>query len=105
MRLVVKETDDGFEFVSTNDHKYVVIYEIEGEICEPEIVDARQIFDKMDMSDCYDISIKRLLLVDGAKLIGCRFRGTHHDFKEKLKMKIENVITGEVYDVGYGSDH
>lgn len=105
MNLILKETEDGLEFVATNNHKYVVIYEIEGEICEPEIKTAKEIFDTMDMSDCYDISIKRLMLVDGAKLIGCRFRGTWHDLNDRLKMKIENVITGEVYDVGYGSDH
>lgn len=103
--MILKETEDGFEFVATNNHKYVVIYEIEGEICDPEVVTASQIFDKMDLSDCYDISVKRLLLADGAKLIGCRFRGTWHNGKDPLKMQIENVITGEVYDVGYGSDH
>lgn len=38
-------------------NKYLVTYIIEGEICEPVIETAIQIFNKMDMDDCYDIEI------------------------------------------------
>jgi hypothetical protein len=87
-------------------NKYLVIYEIEGKICEPEISTAAGVFNKMAFDDCYDISIKRLVLITPeAKLIGCVFRGAWHDFKAPLKMVIENMITGEVYDVGYAPDH
>lgn len=88
-------------------NKYLVIYEIEGEICEPAIETATQIFDKMDLSDCYDITIKRIFLIDGSKVGECRFRGTWHDPKEPLKMVIEAMYPAPPlpYDIGYGTDH
>ena len=105
MNLILRETEDGLEFVATNNHKYMVIYECEGEIYEPKIVTASQIFNEMDMSDCYDISVRRLTLVDGAELFECHFHGKWHDAKDPLKMKIDNAATGEVYDIGYGFHH
>ena len=92
-------------------HKYLVIYEDnDGELTAPIIQTARQIFDTMDMSDCHGTTIKGMWLIDGYKLIECRFRGTWHDPKEPLKMAIEAVCPAtpeqmEPYDVGYGTDH
>ncbi len=106
MRMIVKEMEDGgLEFVATNNHKYLVCYKVEGEVCDPVVETAKEIFDKMEWTDCYDIKIIRIVLVEEGKLIYCRFRGKYHDLKEPLKMVIENVVTGEIYDVGYAPEH
>lgn len=90
---------------------YLVIYEnCDGELMTPVIESARQIFSTMDMSDCHGITIKRMWLIDGYKLIECRFRGTWHDPKEPLKMVIEAVCPATIkqmnpFDIGYGTDH
>lgn len=92
-------------------HKYLVIYEDnDGELLEPVIQTARQIFDTMDMSDCHGTTIKGMWLIDGYKLIECRFCDTWYDPKEPLKMAITRMypITieqPEPYDIGYGTDH
>ena len=89
-------------------NKYLVIYEdSDGELMEPVIENARQIFAIMDMSDCHGITIKRMWLIDGCKLAECRFRGTWHDPKEPLKMVIEAMYPTPPlpYDIGYGTDH
>lgn len=91
-------------------NKYLVIYEIDGEICEPSIETASDIFNKMDMSDCYDITIARLWLIDGVDITDCLFYGTWHNPKEPLRMEIKAMIPAtpeqlKPYDVGYGTDH
>ena len=93
-------------------NKYLVIYEYlnEGRIAEPVIETANQIFDKMDMSDCYDIEIRRLILINGYKLTECRFLGTWHNGNDPLRMEIKAAIPAtieqmEPFDVGYGTDH
>lgn len=92
-------------------NKYLVIYEdVDGKLMEPVIQTAGQIFDMMDMSDCHGIEVKRMWLIDGCKLTGCRFRGTWHDPKKPLKMAIEAVCPAtpeqmQPYDIGYGTDH
>ena len=92
-------------------NKYLVIYkDNDGELLEPVIQTACQIFDMMDMSDCHGITIERIFLLDGSKVVECRFWGTWHDPKEPLKMVIEPMISAtseqmEPYDVGYGTDH
>ena len=86
-------------------NKYLVIYEMDGEIAEPVIETAVKIFDKMDMDDCYDIQIMRLVLIDGIKFHYCSFFNTWHDPKDPLRMEIKNMVTNEVYDIGYGTDH
>lgn len=92
-------------------NKYLVIYkDADGELMEPVIQTARQIFNTMDMSDCHGETIKRILLLDGSKVVECRFWGTWHDPKEPLKMMIEAMIPGtpeqmQPYDIGYGTDH
>lgn len=102
--IISQPNEDGIVFVTGEQNKYFVLYNIEGEIV-PVVETGREIFRRMDMSDCYDIHIERLWIVKGKYIIECRFRGTHHDRHEHLKMKIEDAITGEEYDIGYGSDH
>lgn len=86
-------------------NKYLVIYNVEGEITEPQIETATEIFNHMEFFDCYDIQIARLILIKGTGLHYCRFRNVWHDTNEPLKVQIENVVTGEVYDVGYQPEH
>lgn len=98
-------------------NKYLVTYEIEGEICEPVIETAPQIFDKMDLDDCYDIHIvdlrwlKRYKNFNEMRMVAsiypsCEFHGTWHNGKDPLRMEIrEKFGDMEVLDVGYGSDH
>lgn len=102
--IISKPNEDGFVFVTGEQHKYFVIYDIEGELF-PTVETAIEIFNRMDMSDCYGISIKRLWLIKGDYMVAAMFCGTHHNPKDKLKMKIIDVITHETFDVGYGSDH
>ena len=91
-------------------NKYIVIYEMDGEIWEPHIETPTEIFYKMDMADCYDITIKRIWLIDGIDLIECRFYGTWHNPKEPLRMEIRAMIPAtpeqtKPFDVGHGTDH
>ena len=69
------------------------------------IMKPREIFNTMDMADCYDIGVRPYLLVPGMIPVPCVFKGTWHDGKDPLKMVIVNGITGEVLDVGYGTNH
>ena len=84
--------------------KFLVIYEGRDDYSEPEITTAGHIFNTMDMSDCYDISIASLYAIVGKDLIECRFIGTHCH-SETLRMEIRKADTGEVLAVGYGTDH
>ena len=102
--MIMSRAEDGVMFVAGKQHNYFVIYMFDEDF-SPVIETGHEIFDRMDLSDCYPIEIRQLFLIDGDQLRACKFRGTWHDGKDPLKMQIENVITGEVYDVGYGSDH
>lgn len=100
-------------------NKYLVTYEIEGEICEPKIETATEIFNKMDMDDCYDISILDLRLLQKPEnrfdvyYPACQFFGTWSCKNpetgkiDPLRMEIRKKFldTDIVYDVGYGTDH
>lgn len=90
-------------------NKYLVIYEIDGELTEPLVRTAQSIFEHMDMSDCYPISIARLWKIDETNLTECRFYGTWHNGKEPLRMEIKAMCPApeqlKPYDVGYGTDH
>ncbi len=91
-------------------NKYLVIYEIDGELSEPSIETAFAIFSKMDMSDCYDITIRRIWLIHGINLTECRFYGTWHNWNEPLRMEIRAMIPAtpeqfKPFDIGYGTDH
>ena len=86
--------------------RYLVTYRIEGELVDPQIETARQIFEKIDMNDCYDISINRLYLLNKEKApTQCYLRGCWHNPKDPLRMEIRNLVTDEVYSFGYGTDH
>ncbi len=105
-------------------NKYLVTYEIEGEVCEPVIETAMQIFNKMGMDDCYDISILSLRLLVPYKnrkdfyenhglYPACEFYGTwcckdpQTGRIDPLRMEIRRKFVDKeiVYDVGYGTDH
>ena len=91
-------------------NKYIVIYEYDGELWDPRVETAKQIFGRMDMDDCYPIVIKRLWFIRGINLTECRFFGTWHNPKEPLRMEIKAMIPStpeqfEPLDVGYGTDH
>jgi len=84
-------------------NQYLVEEVIEGETYF-KIMNPREIFNAMDMSDCYDITVYPYLLKPEMPPIPCRFCGTWHDGSDPLKMKIETIY-GEVLDIGYGTDH
>lgn len=101
-------------------NKYLVTYEVEDHIFAV-IETAREIFNKMDMDDCYDIRILGLTWLkeyddpQDFRIYGypaCEFRGTwccrnpETGKIDPLRMEISE-ITGdcEVLDVGYGTDH
>ena len=84
---------------------YLVTYEMEGEVFH-RFETENTIFDRMDMSDCYDIDIKNILLCEEGKLqIACQFFGTWHNGDDPLRMEIRTLGNGEVVSVGYGTDH
>ena len=58
--IMSKPNEDGIVFVTGEQHKYLVTYEIEGEMCEPEIKTAMEIFHDMEFDDCFDIKIRAL---------------------------------------------
>ena len=84
-------------------NRYLVCYETEGDIYK-HIDVAMSIFSAMDMADCYDIHIRYIYLITDDCPRECIFRGvwTHDD---PLQMDIIDAATGEVYDVGFGTDH
>ena len=85
--------------------EYCVIYSIDGEVCEPVINSDTEIFEKMDMSDCYPIEIVSIYYPrNGVVMEECVFHGTWHNPQKPLQMKITNV-RGGVLDIGYGTDH
>ena len=84
--------------------KFLVYYEIEGEVKEPVIETAVQIFNTMDMDDCYDIHINRIyLLTNKTAPIKCKFFGAWT--YDRNWMKIQNAKTEKIYAEMKGSDH
>lgn len=103
-------------------NRYLVTYEIEGKLCEPQIETALQIFNRMEMDDCYDIVIRDLqwlrpysswdeMRMDLDMYPTCEFRGTWSCKDENgkivpLRMEIRRKFGNcEVLDVGYAEDH
>lgn len=85
--------------------QYLVTYEMEGKIFH-SFESEREIFDRMSMDDCYDITIRNILLCEEGKLpIACEFFGTWHNGNEPLRMEICGLGNGNVYSVGYAPDH
>lgn len=101
-------------------NKYLVTYEVEDHIFAV-IETAREIFNKMDMADCYDtriIGLKWLREYDcpgDYKLYGypeCEFKGTwccrnpETGEIDPLRMEIRMMFGEELLlDIGYGTDH
>ena len=102
--FISKPNEDGVVFIHGKENKYYVVYKIEGEYSSV-IETGHQIFDRMDIDDCYDIHIERLLLIDKTRLIPCEFLGTWHNGKNPLCMEIRRISNRKVLDVGYGSNH
>lgn len=98
-------------------NKYLVTYEIDGEVCEPVIETAAQIFDKMGMDDCYDIRIRNLLWLkkysspeeiktEIAIYPPCFFKGTWHNTSTPLLMEIVMMFDERrVLDSALAPDH
>ena len=87
-------------------YKYLVIRKWEDEEeTSAEIMTAAEIFNYMDMDDCFPCG----LCMDIYRINGlweapteCSFRGTWHDPSDPLKMVI---VGGGIREVGYGTDH
>lgn len=83
------------------------IYLVQGIMEDEEfasLMTAKEIFDMMDMDDCYQVRIEIWRLDGiGSEPEKCGFCGTWHDWKDPLKMKI--VCNGETLEVGWGTDH
>lgn len=70
-----------------------------------KVMSANEIFDMMDMSDCYDIEIHIFRIGDFYEPIEpCTFHGAWSDLDDPLKMWITDC-EGEILSVGYGTDH
>ena len=102
--IMSKPNEDGVVFVTGKENKYFVIYDIEGETV-PKTETAREIFSRMEFDDCYDISIKGLWLVKEETIIPAKFCNVWHNPKDPLCVKIKDLKTDEVYDVGYQPEH
>ncbi|MBO5869650.1 MAG: hypothetical protein J6P84_03620, partial [Alphaproteobacteria bacterium] len=107
MSAIFKIDSDGcMSLKSTNDYMYLVTYTIEGETTTPAICTAREIFDKMDLDDCYSIDIKNLYLIkNNGTPLKVQFSGTWHDHTDPLKMCITSMNGKRIFDYGYGTDH
>lgn len=85
--------------------RFAVLYYIEGQWCV-KIESAREIFNTMDLDDCYDISINDIRMLDEEEFCEpCEFYGSWHDPSDPLRMEIRRKRDGEVVAVGYGTDH
>ena len=83
--------------------KFLVVGITEGEEWS-KIMTADEIFQMMDMSDCYEISIDLWKINGhGEALTECCFLGTWSNLKEPLRMEIRSEFGVEA--VGYGTDH
>ena len=104
--MIISYDENGnARMMASNNNNYLVTYDIEGENYT-HIETARTIFNKMDMSDCYDISIVSLFLIrENGRVSECVYRGTWHNGKDPLLMAIQLKRGGRVIDEGYGTDH
>lgn len=85
--------------------KFAVKYEMEDDVFAT-IETARQIFDKMDMDDCYNIHILDIRIFDVDEFCEpCVFYGSWHNFDDPLRMEIRRKRDNEVVAIGYGTDH
>lgn len=83
--------------------KFLVVGITEGEEWS-KIMIADEIFQMMDMSDCYEISIDLWKINGyGEALTDCSFYGAWSNPKEPLRMEIRSENGVEA--VGYGTDH
>ena len=107
MSAIFKMYSDGsVRLLATYDYKYLVNFRIEGELETPAIMTAREIFYKMDMSDCYDIEVENIYLIrNSGTPIKVRFRGCRHRLDDPLRMAITSRNGQKEYDYGYGTDH
>lgn len=89
-------------------YKYLVVKHWSDD--EPEdfssaLMSAAEIFNEMDMSDCFPCELELgIYRIEGIGLapVECSFRGKWHDSKDPLKMAI---VGGGIREVGYGTDH
>ena len=87
---------------------YLVFTKIDGESQPPELMNAKQIFDHMDMEDCFPFSYEMelyLVIGYGTPPIPCKFYGTWHDLRNPLWMEIRRLDDGSVVDGCLGTDH
>ena len=86
--------------------KYLVIRKWEdSEETSAEIMTAAEIFNYMDMDDCFPCELYMdIYRINGIGIAPteCSFRGTWHDPSDPLKMVI---VGGGISEVGYGTDH
>ena len=89
-------------------YKYLVVNHYaddEPDDFSPVIMEAREIFNMMDMSDCFPSELELdIYRIEGIGLapVECSFRGKWHDINDPLKMAI---VGGGIREVGYGTDH
>ena len=104
-------------------NKYLVTYEIEGEMQEPVIETAMEIFKRMEFDDCYDIKIRGLSWLKPYNTYNeyrmefdpyptCEYRGvwcnTNPDTGKTDPLRVEIRMkfgTMETLDVGYMEEH
>lgn len=86
------------------EHTYIVHTKFE-DMLGVRIMTALEIFNLMDMDDCYDIDIDIYEFTKfGEPPAHRKFLGTWHNFKDPLRMEITDD-DGNVLNVGYGTDH
>ena len=72
-----------------------------------KLMTAREIFDRMDMSDCTDEEVIEIYLVrdwsEKHRLLKAEFHGCWHNWDDPLLMEIE--VDGIITDSGHGTDH
>lgn len=84
---------------------FLVKYEMEGEIYSA-IEKPIQIFNKMDMADCYELYIEGIWDLDPDHYLEeCVFYGTWHDPSCPLKMEIRRKKNNKFIVGGFGTDH
>ena len=103
--------ENGVVFVTGKVNKYLVIYSYDDEIGEPEITTGREIFQTMEMDDCYPVHIEKLLLIDGKEIHECKFYDTwcctdrETGKIDPLRMEIRRMADGILLDSGYAPEH
>ena len=112
--FISKPNDDGIVFVTGEPHKYLVTYEIKGEMCEPAIKTASEVFHDMEFDDCFDIKIvdiRLLRLSEDDPYPECKYHGTWCNYDpetgkiDSLRVEIRTKNGNEVLDVGYQPEH